>query len=74
MAFLDDIYERLRGEGALTPERVVEILRAEWGGTRQYIGGKPPKPSISAHDTPSSVQQKHKIPRSTAYNWVSRWK
>lgn len=58
----------------LTPERVCEILATHYGGTRPHIGKRWQQPEISPRDTPATVQRKYGVPRSTAHNWVQRWK
>ena len=42
---------------------------------RLYIPDKhEPPPVIAPNDTPAVVARRHGIARSTAYNWVNRWR
>lgn len=77
MAFLDELLERLAREERtqpLTARAVVAILAADYGGLRPYIGTRPPRPEILPTDTPQVVQQRYKVSRRTAYNWVNGWR
>ena len=73
MSWLDDLRERLAKEKALTPERVVEIIAAEYGGDRLYIPRRV-KPEVMPGDTPATLQARHGISRSAAYSWVRTWR
>jgi transposase len=73
MSWLDDLRDRLAREKALTPERVVEIIAAEYGGERLYIPRRT-RPEILPCDTPATIQARHGVSRSTAYSWVRIWR
>lgn len=74
MSWLDDLRRRLEREPTLTPEAVVTVIAAEWGGERVYVPRRAARPEVSATDTPQTIQRRHGVARSTAYSWVQRWR
>lgn len=74
MSWLDDLRARLRSEPALSPELVAEIICREFGGERLYVPRRYTAPEILPTDTPASVQRRYGVARSTAHNWVQRWR
>jgi hypothetical protein len=71
------LFEDLRAllaREVLTPQRVCEILAEHYGGERLYIPRRcEPPPEIGPGDTPQKLMA-HGVKRSTAYNWVNRWR
>lgn len=75
MSWLDDLRHRLEREPELTPEAVVTLIASEWGGERLYIPRRAKqRPEIQPTDTPQTIQRRHGVSRSTAYNWARSWR
>lgn len=73
MPFLDDLRRTLEMEQTLTPQRVCELIADGWGGERVYIQRAKEAPDVRSNDTVQSLMARG-VKRSTAYNWVNRWK
>lgn len=68
---LADIIRRHAPAGAAD---LIEAICREAAGETLYIPRRPDRPEIRPADTPAQVQARHGVSRSTAYNWVTRWK
>lgn len=60
--------------GADITIRVVEIVCREAAGERIHIPRRVGRPEVRTDDTPQAIQQRHRVSRATAYNWVNRWR
>jgi len=69
---LADIVRREVGESLAI--RILRALRRDAGGEQIYIPQKEPPPEVTPRDTVHGLRERHRISRSTAYNWVNRWK
>jgi hypothetical protein len=69
---LADIIKREVGRDLA--DKVVEAICSAAAGEAVYIPRRPARPSIEPSDTPTAVARKHNVSRSTAYNWVNRWR
>ena len=54
--------------------RACRILCREAAGESVYIPARAEPPEILPTDTPKRVQERYSVARSTAHNWVSRWR
>ena len=68
------LLRRVLQPGPLTADRVCEILATQWGGLRVHIGRRWRPPEISQRDTPSTVQDRYRVSRSTAHRWINGWR
>jgi hypothetical protein len=72
LAELADILRRDLGDDVTA--RVVAVLCREASGERVHIPRRLGRPEIREDDTPNTIQQRHRVSRATAYNWVNRWR
>ena len=73
MAALFDDLRRLIGPRAVNAQELCELLAEHYGGERIYVPKVCDRPRIEPHDTPQTLMAKG-VRRSTAYNWVTRWR
>ena len=70
-----DLAEILRRElGHDLAARACRILCREAAGESVYIPSRADPPEILPTDTPRRVAERYGVPRSTAHNWVNRWR
>lgn len=43
-------------------------------GEEVYIPRRFGEPDVKPTDTPATVARRHRVSRSTAYNWVNKWR
>lgn len=74
MSGFDDLCEILREEfGSAVAEKVVQRIRDALGSQRLYVPSKP-RPDVNSRDTVKTIRKKHGVARSTAYNWINRYR
>ncbi len=74
MSAWDEVVAILCDEcGKVVAEKVVLRVRKMYGGNSIYIPSKP-TPQVEPVDTPTSLRKKHGISRSTAYNWLNKYR
>jgi len=71
-ADLAEILRRVIGQEAA--DKAIAALCSEASGEQVYIPSRHGRPKILPNDTPKTVQKRHNVSRSTAYNWVNRWR
>lgn len=70
-----DLADLLRRElGRDQAERVCTLICREASGEKIYVPQRTDRPQVLPTDTPKTVQRRHGVSRSTAYNWVSSWR
>ena len=70
-----DLAEILRRElGPDLAAKACKIICREAAGESVYIPSRDGPPEILQTDTPKRVAERYGIPRSTAHNWVNRWR
>ena len=70
-----DLAEILRRElGSEIGARACRAICAHAAGESVYIPGRSEPPEILPTDTPKRVAERYGVPRSTAHNWVNRWR
>lgn len=72
---LAELADILRRElGADVTARVVAVVCREAAGERVHIPRRVGRPEVRPDDSPQAIQQRHRVSRATAYNWVNRWR
>ena len=70
-----DLADIVRAElGPHAADRLLQRICAEAAGEQVYIPSRHAPPKIEPTDTPKAVQARYKVSRTTAHNWVARWR
>jgi hypothetical protein len=70
-----ELAEILRRElGSELASKACRVLCQQAAGESVYIPTRAAAPEILPTDTPKRVADRYGVPRSTAANWVNRWR
>ena len=68
-----DLEQIIREECGDHAPRVLSRIRIICGGMRLYVPAKQPM-EVTQKDTPKTLQAKYGVSRSTAYNWLNKYR
>lgn len=71
-AELVDLIKREIGEDR--GRRLCDAICDECAGEEIYIPKRPGAPEVKPTDTPATVARRNRVSRSTAYNWVTKYR